>query len=119
MEEESQGRQIIETSIPSIVFMGTPDFAVPSLLKLVKAGVSIRLVVTQPDRPSGRGMKVAAPPVKGAAEKLGIPVFPAAESEGHRDHRTHKRGRGRVRGCGGLLGKYCHRRFWMLSRWVS
>lgn len=58
-----------------MIFMGTPDFAVPSLLKLAEAGADIPLVVTQPDRPSGRGKKVNSPPVKLAAEKLGIPVY--------------------------------------------
>jgi len=75
MEKSSEGRQIIETDIPSLIFLGTPDFAVPSLIKLIDSGVSIRLVVTQPDRPSGRGMKVGSPPVKIAAERLGIPVY--------------------------------------------
>ncbi|MFP5213248.1 MAG: methionyl-tRNA formyltransferase [Acidobacteriota bacterium] len=61
--------------LPSLVFMGTPDFAVPSLKKLVEAGARVPLVVTQPDRPSGRGKKVSPSPVKLLAESLGIPVF--------------------------------------------
>ncbi len=58
-----------------IVFMGTPQFAVPVLEALVKAGHEIRLVVTQPDRPKGRSKKPVPPPVKGLAESLSLPVF--------------------------------------------
>lgn len=57
-----------------IVFCGTPQFAVPTLEALVDAGFRVRLAVTQPDRPSGRGMQLTAPPVKQLAERLGIPV---------------------------------------------
>jgi methionyl-tRNA formyltransferase len=55
--------------------MGTPDFAVPTLQALVDAGYPIKLVVTQPDRPSGRGQKLTPPPVKALAQQLGIEVF--------------------------------------------
>ena len=55
--------------------MGTPDFAVPSLKKLVEKGYDVKLVVTQPDKPAGRGKKVTPPPVKVVAEELGIPVY--------------------------------------------
>lgn len=58
-----------------LVFCGTPQFAVPSLEKLVENGFDIRLVVTQPDRPQGRGMELAAPPVKQTALQLGLPVI--------------------------------------------
>ena len=58
-----------------LVFCGTPQFAVPTLQALAAAGdFRIRLVVTQPDRPAGRGMEVSAPPVKRAAQELGVPV---------------------------------------------
>src|SRR5215472_13266466 len=57
-----------------LVFCGTPQFAVPSLDKLAAAGFDLRLVVTQPDRPQGRGMELAAPPVKQTALKLGLLV---------------------------------------------
>ncbi len=57
-----------------LVFCGTPLFAVPTLEKLVCAGVRVKLVATQPDRPSGRGMALAASPVKRAALALGLPV---------------------------------------------
>ncbi len=57
-----------------LVFCGTPGFAVPTLEKLVEAGHSVPLVVTQPDRPRGRGMEVAVSPVKDAATRLGIAV---------------------------------------------
>ena len=58
-----------------LVFMGTPDFAVPSLEALIAEGWPIDLVVTQPDRPKGRGQKTTASPVKVAAEKAGLPIF--------------------------------------------
>ncbi|MGZ4821824.1 MAG: methionyl-tRNA formyltransferase [Terriglobales bacterium] len=57
-----------------LVFCGTPQFAVPTLQALVDAGHRVRLVVTQPDRPSGRGMAVSAPPVKQLAQMLELEV---------------------------------------------
>lgn len=58
-----------------IVFMGTPDFAVPSLRMLVSAGYDVVAVVTQPDKPKGRGNKMSAPPVKEYALEKGIDVL--------------------------------------------
>jgi methionyl-tRNA formyltransferase len=58
-----------------LVFLGTPSFAVPTLEHIVAAGHQVLEVVTQPDRPRGRGQKPAPPPVKETAERLGIPVF--------------------------------------------
>ena len=58
-----------------IVFMGTPEFAVPSLAALCANGYEVVGVFTQPDRPKGRGKKLAPSPVKVEAEKHGIPVF--------------------------------------------
>jgi methionyl-tRNA formyltransferase len=57
-----------------LAFCGTPRFAVPTLRKLVEAGFAVPLVVTQPDRPRGRGMELAISPVKQSALKLGLPV---------------------------------------------
>jgi len=59
----------------SFVFMGTPDFAVPTLQTLVREGLKPALVVTQPDRPKGRGRKPLPPPVKTAALELGCEVM--------------------------------------------
>lgn len=59
----------------NLVFCGTPLFAVPTLEKLVAAGFGVKLVVTQPDRPSGRGMESAASPVKRAALELDLPIL--------------------------------------------
>jgi methionyl-tRNA formyltransferase len=59
---------------PRIVFMGTPEFAVPSLRALAQGPYMIT-VVTQPDRPAGRGGKLTPPPVKVFAEELGLPVM--------------------------------------------
>ncbi len=58
-----------------ILFMGTPDFAVPSLEALIAAGHQIVGVFTQPDKPRNRGMKLQPPPVKICAQARGIPVF--------------------------------------------
>ena len=58
-----------------IVFMGTPDFAVPSLNALLEAGFDVVGVFTQPDRPRGRGKKLVPSPVKEVAMAHGIPVF--------------------------------------------
>jgi methionyl-tRNA formyltransferase len=57
-----------------IAFAGTPDFSVPALEALLKAGHSVVGVLTQPDRPKGRGRQIAASPVKAAALAHGIPV---------------------------------------------
>jgi methionyl-tRNA formyltransferase len=57
-----------------IVFLGTPEFAVPTLERIVAAGNEVVAVFTQPDRPKGRGQKDAMPPVKEAALRLGILV---------------------------------------------
>lgn len=58
-----------------VVFMGTPDFAVPTLKALIKSGHDLAAVVTQPDRPKGRGKRETPPPVKETARASGIPVF--------------------------------------------
>ncbi len=58
----------------SIVFMGTPDFAVPSLDALVAAGHRVAAVYSQPPRPAGRGHRVQPSPVHARAEALGLPV---------------------------------------------
>jgi methionyl-tRNA formyltransferase len=58
-----------------IIFAGTPDFAAPALAALIEAGHKIVLVLTQPDRPSGRGMKLKASPVKELASEHYIEVF--------------------------------------------
>jgi len=57
-----------------LVFCGTPRFAVPALERLAAAGHRIHLVVTQPDRPKGRGLELVASPVKQSAQKLNLPI---------------------------------------------
>jgi methionyl-tRNA formyltransferase len=62
-------------SFPTLVFCGTPAFAVPTLDRLVESGFALlRLVVTQPDKPKGRGMELAPSPVKQRALQLGLPI---------------------------------------------
>lgn len=58
-----------------IIYMGTPEFAVPALEKLVAAGWNVIAVITAPDKPQGRGQKLVGYPVKEAAERLNIPVL--------------------------------------------
>lgn len=57
-----------------VIFMGTPDFAVPTLDAIVEAGHEVVLVVAQPDRPAGRGRAMRAPPVAVRAKELGLPL---------------------------------------------
>lgn len=64
---------------PSLVFMGTPEFAVPCLQALIEAGYPIRLVVTQPDKPVGRKQVLTPPPVKQLALAHGLDVFQPAK----------------------------------------
>jgi methionyl-tRNA formyltransferase len=67
---------MIVPALTRIVFMGTPDFAVPPLKALAgRQDFQVGLVITQPDRPKGRGRKPAPPPVKQAALALGLPIF--------------------------------------------
>lgn len=58
-----------------IIFMGTPEFACPTLRTLIERGENVVAVVTQPDRPKGRGQQTLPPPVKVLAEAHGIPVL--------------------------------------------
>jgi methionyl-tRNA formyltransferase len=61
--------------LPRVIYMGTPDFAVPALERLAANGhCELALVVTQPDRPAGRGKKLVSPAVKITADELGLPT---------------------------------------------
>ena len=71
-----------------IAFMGSPEFAVPSLRALAQAGYALPLVVTQPDRPAGRGSRLQEPPVKTMARALGLDLF---QPETMRDEAVHTR----------------------------
>lgn len=65
----------MNSSIDRIIFMGTPDFAVPSLSALLEDGNNVVAVITQPDRPKGRGRKLTPTPVKQLAMSAGLPVL--------------------------------------------
>ena len=71
----------------NLVFCGTPAFAVPTLAKLVDAGYSVKLVVTQPDKPRGRGLELAQSPVKQKALELGLPVTQPDKIKNNQDFR--------------------------------
>lgn len=62
-----------------IIFMGTPEFAVPSLNALIESGEEVVAVITQPDKPKGRGLEILPPPTKILAEKHSIPVLQPAK----------------------------------------
>lgn len=62
-------------AIMKVLFMGTPDFAAGALEALIRAGHEVTAVVTQPDRPKGRGKEMQSPPVKECAVRHGIPVL--------------------------------------------
>ena len=66
---------MIEKERLKIVYMGTPDFAVPPFEKLIREGYDVRLAVTQPDRPKGRGKKTRPTAVKQSAERAGVKVL--------------------------------------------
>lgn len=72
----------------NIIFAGTPEFAVPALDALIQAGHRIVMVLTQPDRPAGRGMKLKASPVKILAEQYKLPIF---QPETLKDEATQER----------------------------
>jgi methionyl-tRNA formyltransferase len=72
----------------SLVFCGTPQFAVPSLEALVAAGYCVHLVVTQPDRPKGRGLELVASPVKQSALKLNLPITQPERIKSNEEFRT-------------------------------
>ncbi len=74
-----------------IAFLGTPEFAVPSLERLADAGFDVVSVVCQPDKPKGRGAKLAAPPVKEAALRLGLPVYQPARIKNNDEAVEHFR----------------------------
>jgi methionyl-tRNA formyltransferase len=71
-----------------IVFCGTPSFAVPTLKAVLRANHEVPLVVTQPDRPSGRGMVLIAPPVKATALAAGLPVIQPEKIKNNREFRA-------------------------------
>jgi len=68
-----------------IIFMGTPDFSVPVLQRVIKDGYEVIAVVTQPDRPVGRKRVLTPPPVKVEALKLGIPVYQPEKIRNHEE----------------------------------
>jgi hypothetical protein len=71
-----------------LVFCGTPAFSVPTLEALVKAGFSVDLVVTRPDKPKGRGMEMAVNPVKQAALALHLPIAQPETIKNNADFRA-------------------------------
>jgi methionyl-tRNA formyltransferase len=77
---------------PSLVFCGTPAFAVPTLEKLVAAGFVVPLVVTQPDRPRGRHMEVAVSPVKQRALQLGLQIIQPDKIKSNEEFRAQLAG---------------------------
>ncbi len=77
-----------------LVFCGTPEFAVPTLEAVLKAGHNVALVVTQPDRAAGRGMEMQAPPVKRVAIERGLPVVQPEKIRNNAEFRAQLEGIG-------------------------
>jgi methionyl-tRNA formyltransferase len=71
-----------------LVYCGTPPFAVPTLEAVLAAGHEVALVVTQPDRPAGRGMQVQVGAVHAAAQRLGLPVVQPEKIKKNEEFRT-------------------------------
>ena len=71
-----------------IIFAGTPEFAVPALQSLHDKGYEVAGVLTQPDRPSGRGLKLHPSAIKLKANTLGIPVYQPSELKSKESHET-------------------------------
>jgi methionyl-tRNA formyltransferase len=72
----------------NLVFCGTPQFAVPPLERLIKSGFYVQLVVTQPDRPKGRGLELIPSPVKKSASALGIQVIQPEKIKNNEEFRA-------------------------------
>jgi methionyl-tRNA formyltransferase len=72
----------------NLVFCGTPPFAVPTLEKLIASGLRISLVVTQPDRPKGRGLELVPSPIKQCALQLGLPLLQPDKIKNNEDFRA-------------------------------
>ena len=75
----------------NLVFCGTPQFAVPTLEKLVEAGFAVRLALTQPDRPKGRWLELVASPVKQAALRLGVSLYQPEKIKNNEELRARLR----------------------------
>src|SRR5271155_2139251 len=73
----------------NLVFCGTPRFAVPTLEKLLAAGFVVSAAVTQPDRPRGRGLELAPPPVKARAAELGLPIIQPDKIKNNPEFQSH------------------------------
>jgi methionyl-tRNA formyltransferase len=72
----------------NLVFCGTPPFAVPTLETLVEAGFQVQLVVTQPDRPRGRGLEMSPSPVKQRALELGLQIVQPDKIKNNEEFRS-------------------------------
>jgi len=72
----------------NLVFCGTPRFAVPTLDRLVESGFPVRLVVTQPDRPKGRGLELVSSPIKQSALQWGLPILQPESIKSNADFRS-------------------------------
>jgi methionyl-tRNA formyltransferase len=76
----------------NLIFCGTPSFAVPTLERLIESGSNIQLVVTQPDRPKGRGLELVSSPVKQCALHLRLPIAQPEKIKSNEEFRSQLTG---------------------------
>ncbi len=101
-----------------LAFMGTPDFAVPTLAELIAQGHDIACVYSQPPRPKGRGMAQDAGPVHKFAESAKIAVRTPVSLKGAAEQEAFRRPEYRCRHCGGLWPAFAQARFWKHHAWA-
>lgn len=92
-----------------VVFMGTPDFSVGTLRELAKAGHEIAGVISQPDKPKGRGKNLQPTPVKEAAMELGLPVYQPQKCKRSGIYSGDERTESGCDRCGGVRTDYSER----------
>ena len=101
-----------------MAFLGTPDFAVPTLAELIAQGHDIAAVYSQPPRPKGAGMAMETAPVHKFAETRGLDGAHARVAEGRGRATGLRRARSGCRHGGGLRPAFCPRRFWRRPGWA-
>ena len=108
MQMQERGRRVSMR----VIFMGTPDFSVGTLEALIEAGHEVCLVVTQPDKPKGRGKEMQFTPVKETAVKHDIPVYQPKKIREPECVEDSEKISGRCDGRGCVSVRSFRKRFW-------